>query len=164
MERSKTVISIVRYTVFGSEVFRMGTVKTRKAWSQVVACFYLFLIWLTLRRLSLVGMFVRNVGLSDLQGVATQKTVLIISIFNFLLFIELYIYGSIDLVDLGRFFSFVIYTQSVGFLGRGISPSQGPYVHAEHHRHRINAHRHPFLEWDSKPRPKCSSGRRRFMP
>jgi hypothetical protein len=33
------------------------------------------------------------------------------------------IYGSTSLVDLDRFFSFLIYTQSVGFLGRGISPS-----------------------------------------
>jgi hypothetical protein len=30
--------------------------------------------------------------------------------------------------------------------------------------HRINAHRHPCLEWDSKLRPQCSSRRRRFMP
>jgi hypothetical protein len=39
------------------------------------------------------------------------------------------IYGSTALVDLGRFFSFLIYTQSVGLLGRGISPSQGLYLH-----------------------------------
>jgi hypothetical protein len=45
------------------------------------------------------------------------------------------IYGSTALVDLGRFFSFVIYTQSVGFLGRGISPSQARYLHTEHKRH-----------------------------
>jgi hypothetical protein len=32
-------------------------------------------------------------------------------------------------VDLGRFFSFLIYTQSVGLLGRGISPSQGRCLH-----------------------------------
>jgi hypothetical protein len=29
------------------------------------------------------------------------------------------------LVDLGRFFSFLFYTQSVWLLGRGINPSQG---------------------------------------
>jgi hypothetical protein len=28
---------------------------------------------------------------------------------------------------------------------------------------RINAHRHPFLEWDSNPRPQCLSGRRQLM-
>jgi hypothetical protein len=37
-------------------------------------------------------------------------------------------YGSTVLVDLGRFFSFLIYTQSVGLLGRGIGPSQGRYL------------------------------------
>jgi hypothetical protein len=30
--------------------------------------------------------------------------------------------------------------------------------------HRINAHIHPCLEWDSNPRSQCSCGRRRFMP
>jgi hypothetical protein len=33
----------------------------------------------------------------------------------------------------------------------GISPSQGSYLHTEH-KHRINAHRHPYLECDSNPR------------
>jgi hypothetical protein len=42
--------------------------------------------------------------------------------------IELSMQGSTALVDLGRFFSFVIYTQLVGLLGRGISPSQGRYL------------------------------------
>jgi hypothetical protein len=43
------------------------------------------------------------------------------------------IYGSTALVDLGRFFSFLIYTQSVGLLTRGISPSQSHYLHTEQH-------------------------------
>jgi hypothetical protein len=30
--------------------------------------------------------------------------------------------------------------QSVEFLGRGISTSQGRYLHTEQHKHRINAH------------------------
>jgi hypothetical protein len=55
-------------------------------------------------------------------------------------------------LDLGRFFSFLIYTQSVGLLERGIGPSQGRYLHTEQHKHRINANRHPCLEWDSNPR------------
>jgi hypothetical protein len=38
------------------------------------------------------------------------------------------------------------YTQSVGLLGRGISQSQGMYLHTEQHKRRINAHRHPCLE------------------
>jgi hypothetical protein len=73
-------------------------------------------------------------------------------------------YGSTALVDLGRFFSFLIYTQSVGLLGRGISQSQGRYLHTEQHNHRIKAHRQPCLEWDSNPLSQCLSGRRPSMP
>jgi hypothetical protein len=43
------------------------------------------------------------------------------------------------LLDLDRFFSFLIHTQSVGLLERGISPSQGRYLPTEQHKHRINA-------------------------
>jgi hypothetical protein len=32
------------------------------------------------------------------------------------------------------------YTQSVGLLGRGVSPSQGRYLHTGQHKHRINAY------------------------
>jgi hypothetical protein len=39
------------------------------------------------------------------------------------------VYGSTALVDLCRFFSFLIYIQSVGLHGRGISPSQDRYLH-----------------------------------
>jgi hypothetical protein len=55
------------------------------------------------------------------------------------------------------------YTQSVRLLGRGISPSQGRYLHTEEHKHRINAHRHPCLEWDSKPRSRRWNERSQFM-
>jgi hypothetical protein len=68
---------------------------------------------------------------------------------------------SIDLqpfVRLGGFFSFLIFSQLVGLLGRGISPSQGRYLHTDEHKHRTNAHRHPCLEWDSNPRSQRSSG------
>jgi hypothetical protein len=61
---------------------------------------------------------------------------------------NLSIYSSTVLVDLDRFFSFLIYTQSVGLLGRGISPS----------------HRTTQTQNDSNQRFQCSSGRRRFMP
>jgi hypothetical protein len=41
----------------------------------------------------------------------------------------------------GLFFSFVIFfIQSVGLLGRVISPSEGRYLHTGQHKHRINAH------------------------
>jgi hypothetical protein len=66
-------------------------------------------------------------------------------------------------VGLSPLFSFLIYTQSAGLLGRRISQSKNLYLYTEQHRHRISAHRHPCLEWDSNPRPQCSSGRRQFM-
>jgi hypothetical protein len=61
-------------------------------------------------------------------------------------------------------FSLLIYTQSVGLIGRGISPSQGRYLDTEQHKHTINAHRRPCFEWDANPRSQCSSKRRLFMP
>jgi hypothetical protein len=54
------------------------------------------------------------------------------------------------------------YTQSVGLLGRGISPRNAA-TYTGKHKHRINAHRHPCLEWDSNPQSQCLSGRREFM-
>jgi hypothetical protein len=56
------------------------------------------------------------------------------------IFIYLYIYGSTALVDLGRFFSFLTYTQSLGMFGWGISPLQGRYLHTEQHKHRKKTH------------------------
>jgi hypothetical protein len=45
------------------------------------------------------------------------------------------------LLGLGLFFSFVnFFTQSVGLLGREMSPSQGRYLHTGQHKHRKNAH------------------------
>jgi hypothetical protein len=44
---------------------------------------------------------------------------------------------------------------SVEPLVRGIRPT---------HRLRINADKHPWLEWDSNPWPQFSSGRRYFVP
>jgi hypothetical protein len=43
------------------------------------------------------------------------------------------------LLGLGCFFSFLICTHSVGILGRGISLSEGLYLHTEQHKHRIKA-------------------------
>jgi hypothetical protein len=48
--------------------------------------------------------------------------------------------------------------------GGGISPSQGRYLHAGQHKHRINIYKHPCLQWDSNPRFQRWSGRRLFMP
>jgi hypothetical protein len=74
--------------------------------------------------------------------------------------LTLSIYDSTAPVVLGHFFSFLIHTQSAGLLWRGISPSQGRYLH----KHRIKAHRHPCLGWDSNLRSQRSSGQRWFMP
>jgi hypothetical protein len=57
-------------------------------------------------------------------------------------------YGSTALVDLDRFFSFLIYTKPLGLLGLGIRKSQGRYLHIGQHKHRINAQKHPCLKWD----------------
>jgi hypothetical protein len=57
--------------------------------------------------------------------------------------IYIFIYVSIVLsLDLGRFFSFSIYRESVRFLRRGISPSQGRFLHTEQQREytRTNIH------------------------
>jgi hypothetical protein len=40
--------------------------------------------------------------------------------------------------------------------------SQGRYLHTRQHKHRINAHKYPWLEWDSNTWSQCSSGRRQF--
>jgi hypothetical protein len=48
-------------------------------------------------------------------------------------------YGSTALCWALAVFQFLYsYTQTVGLLGRGISPSQGRYLHAGQHKHRIN--------------------------
>jgi hypothetical protein len=45
------------------------------------------------------------------------------------------------LLDPGLFFSFVVFfTESVGFIGRVISPSQGLYLYTGQHKRRINAY------------------------
>jgi hypothetical protein len=67
-------------------------------------------------------------GFPELLWVYVEITYLSVCL-SVYLSIYLSIYGSTALVDLGRFFSFLIYTQSVGLLGRGISPSQGRYLH-----------------------------------
>jgi hypothetical protein len=80
---------------------------------------------------------------------------------NLSLSLSLWLYRPLDL---SRFFSFLIYTQPTGLLRKGISPSQGRLLDTEQQKHRINAHRHPCLEWDSNPRYQLSSKRRQFMP
>jgi hypothetical protein len=49
--------------------------------------------------------------------------------------------------------------QSVGLLGRRISPSQGRYLPKQ----RLNTNGHPCFKWDLNPRSQCSSWRIYFM-
>jgi hypothetical protein len=55
-------------------------------------------------------------------------------------------------------FSFFV-SESCRIFGRGVSPSLRPLPT---HKQRKNADKHPWFEWDSNPRSKCSSGRRQF--
>jgi hypothetical protein len=76
-----------------------------------------------------------------------------------------YYYGSIAICwALAAFSVSWSYTQSVWLLGREISPSLGHYVYTGKHKQRINARKHPCLEWDSNPRSQCLSERRQFTP
>jgi hypothetical protein len=70
-----------------------------------------------------------------------------------------YYYGFTALCwALAAFFSVPwSYTRSVGLLARGISPSQGLYIHTVQHKH-------PYLEWDLNPVSQYVSGRRQLMP
>jgi hypothetical protein len=68
------------------------------------------------------------------------------------------------LLDLGRFFSFLILYTIGRLLGRGIGPSQGRYLHTGQHKPRINVHRHPCPEWDSNPGSQRSNEQRQFLP
>jgi hypothetical protein len=72
-------------------------------------------------------------------------------------FFHIWLYSP--LLDLGRFFSFLIF-YTVG---------RTPYAGDQHIArplliHRINAHRHPCFKWDLNPRSQCLSGRRQFIP
>jgi hypothetical protein len=63
------------------------------------------------------------------------------------------------LLDFSYFFSFLIYTQAVGLLGRGISQSQGHSLHTEQRKHVINAHKHPCLEGIRTHDPSVRAGK-----
>jgi hypothetical protein len=59
------------------------------------------------------------------------------------------------------FFSFLISTESVGLLGRRISPSQGCYLNTGQckRQNKRTQYRHACFEWDSNPRSQCLRGR-----
>jgi hypothetical protein len=62
-----------------------------------------------------------------------------------------YLWLYSPLLGLGSFPVPSSYTQSVGLLGRGISPSQGLYLYTEQHKYKINTHRHPSVLLTFRP-------------
>jgi hypothetical protein len=74
------------------------------------------------------------------------------------------VYGSTALLlDFGCFFSFLILYTVGRTSWTGDSPPQSRYLLWQQ-KHRINAHRHPYLQWVSNQRSQCSSERRQFIP
>jgi hypothetical protein len=66
-----------------------------------------------------------------------MKPVFLVALSIYLsIYLSMYLslYGSTAIVEFGRFFSSLISTQSVGLLGRVISPSQGRYLHTAQHK------------------------------
>jgi hypothetical protein len=57
-----------------------------------------------------------------------------------------------------------LFTQSLGLLGRGISPSQGRYLYTGQHKHSLDTNRHPCLKLDLNPRSQYLGGWRQFKP
>jgi hypothetical protein len=85
---------------------------------------------------------------SPLEFILSQMRPIYLSIY---LSIYLWLYSR--LLGFDGFFSFlIINTPLVILLGQGTSQSQGRYLHTEQHKHRINAHRHQCLKWNSNPR------------
>jgi hypothetical protein len=64
------------------------------------------------------------------------------------------------LLDLGRFFSFLIAYTVDRTPSTGDQSIARPLPTQEQHKHRINSYRYLFLEWDSNPRSQSSSERR----
>jgi hypothetical protein len=54
------------------------------------------------------------------------------------IYLSIYLRLYSPLFYLGCFFSFLIFTQSIGLLGRGISLLQGRYLNTGQHKHRKN--------------------------
>jgi hypothetical protein len=80
------------------------------------------------------------------------------------IFLYIYIYPSIGLqpfVGSWRLFSSLIFYTVGSTPWAGDQSIARPLpAHTGQHKHRINAHRHPCLKWDSNPRSQCLSGRR----
>jgi hypothetical protein len=93
---------------------------------------------------------------SALKATEKKRNIINEKCHTYVSFIHQWLYSP--LLGPGLLFSFVIFfTQTIRLLGWVISLSQGCYLHTGHHKHRINAGRHPCLEWDSNPRSQCLS-------
>jgi hypothetical protein len=78
-----------------------------------------------------------------------------------------YLWLYSPLLGLGQFFSFLIFYTVDRTPSTGDQPIAKPlpaHRTTGQHKHRINAHRHSCLKWDSNARSQSLSGRRRFMP
>jgi hypothetical protein len=72
----------------------------------------------------------------------------------------------LPLRSIGLISQFLDHLQTAGLFGRVISSSQGLYLNTEQHKHRkTHTHiKHPYPEWDSKPRSRLLSEQRHYMP
>jgi hypothetical protein len=111
------------------------------------------------------------VYVSELHLLSKSSPVLLNSILtcmfleNSVLLIFIHFFHQWFFLGPGLFFSSVIFfTQTVGFLGRVISPLQCRYLHTGQHKHRINASTNiNAFEWDWNPRSQRPNDGRQFM-
>jgi hypothetical protein len=82
-------------------------------------------------------------------------------VINFTIQSIIFIYLSMALQPLlgsWPLFSFLNFYTVIRTVWTGDQPVARPLpTHTGQHEHRINAHRHPCLEWESNPRSRCSS-------
>jgi hypothetical protein len=70
---------------------------------------------------------------SWIQSTSSNSIYIATDLYRSLMYVYLPLYGPTALQFLNIY-------KSIGLLGRGISRSQGLYLHAEQHKHRINTH------------------------
>jgi hypothetical protein len=80
------------------------------------------------------------------------------SSFYLSIYLSIYLWLYSPLLGLGRFFNFLFFYTISRTPWAEISPSQDLYLHTRQHKHGINAHRHPCLEWNSTQDPSVRAG------
>jgi hypothetical protein len=83
----------------------------------------------------------------------------IFNIFSALISFCLWLYSTCGRWPLFQFLTLILYT-----VGRAPWTRDQLVSRSLPNPNRINANRYPCLEWNSNPRPQCSSGWRRIMP